>query len=103
MPVLDPDAVRAGMGAEADREAALARWEAAVGAALASGAGAVAVAMALPSGHRDRLARIAARAGRAAHLLLLGADPAAGAAERFASVTVLDPAAAAGVRRIRLG
>jgi predicted kinase len=142
VPVLDPDEVRAGMGGEAGWPAALARWEAGLAAALAAGGGAVAVTTALRFGHRDRLARLAARAGRAAHLLLLDADldacragrlaqgaprisdglfehlhrewtalraalaapgDAAGVAERFASVTVLDRAAAAGVRRIRLG
>jgi predicted kinase len=142
VPLLDPDEVRAGMGAEEGWTAALARWEAGLAAALAAGGGAVAVATALRFGHRDRLARLAAAAGRDAHLLLLDAGleacragraaqgaaripdglfehlhrewaalrralaapgDAAGVAERFASVTVLDRAAAARVRRIRLG
>ena len=108
-------------------------------AALAAGGGAVAVATALRFGHRDRLARLAARraapptcccstpastpAARAASRnapriseglfgTSTGVDgaPAAlaarrrgGVAERFASVTVLDRATAAGVQRIRPG
>jgi predicted kinase len=142
VPLLDPDEVRAAMGGEPDWPAALARWEAGVAAALASGGGAVAVATALRFGHRDRLAGLAAAAGRAGHLLLLDAGleacragraaqgapripdglfehlhrewtalrralaapgDAAGVAERFASVTVLDRAAASRIRRIRLG
>ena len=142
VPVLDPDEVRAGMGGEAagrrrsraGRRAWPPRWP--------SGGGAVAVATALRFGHRDRLARLAARraapptsccstptstpaaraasrraprasptgssststgSGRRSARALAAPGDAAGVAERFASVTVLDRAAAAGVRRIRLG
>ena len=140
-PVLDLDVIRAAMGDDAPWPDALARWEAAVTAALTAGRGAVAVATALRAGHRDRIAQLAADAGRAAHLLLLDADLAAcragraaqgparipdglfehlhrewlalrrsiaapgdpaGVDGRFASVTVLDRAAAARIRRIRL-
>ena len=142
VPVLDPDDVLATTEEDAPWRAALAHWEQQVAAALAAGHGAVGVAMALRAGHRDRIARLAADAGRDAHLVLLDAgvaacragraargaaripdglfehlhrewlalrsalaapgDP-AGVDARFASVTVLDRAAAARIRRIRLG
>jgi predicted kinase len=149
VPLLDPDEMRALMAPGGSRAGddvpwpeALARWEADLRAALAAGRGAVAVTTALRSGHRDRLATLAAAAGRGAHLLLLDADlgacragraaqgapripdglfehlhrewtalrralaqpgDTAGVADRFASVTVLDRAAAARVRRLRVG
>jgi predicted kinase len=74
VPLLDPDEVRAAMAADAEWPTALARWEAALRAALEAGGGAVAVTTAVRFGHRDRLARLASDAGRAAHLVLLDAE-----------------------------
>jgi predicted kinase len=71
-PVLDPDAVRAALGG-GPWEAALARFEAELAAALDRG-GAVAVTTALRRGHRLRLSRLARARGREAHLLMLDAD-----------------------------
>jgi hypothetical protein len=72
--VLDPDATRAAL--DASWEVALAAWRADLGAALATGTGAVAVTTALRHGHRLGLTKAAAAAGVPAHLLLLDADPA---------------------------
>ena len=71
-PVLDPDGTRAALGGSWDE--ALAAWRADLRAALAAGRGAVAVTTALRHGHRIGLARSAAAAGVASHLLLLDAD-----------------------------
>src|SRR5215208_366679 len=61
IPVLDPDATRAPLGA--GWEEALAAWRDELRAALAAGGGAVAVTTALRHGHRLGLAKAAASAG----------------------------------------
>ncbi|HWT24718.1 MAG TPA: hypothetical protein VN213_14530, partial [Solirubrobacteraceae bacterium] len=71
---------------------------------------------AVPEAERLRIAGFAAAAGARAHLLFVDGEPgtpgwralraaldASGDPGPFASVTVLDPAAAARVRRIRVG
>jgi predicted kinase len=74
VPVLDPDETRAALDAEWDD--ALAAWRGDLRAALAAGAGAVAVTTALRHGHRLGLAKAAAAEGVPAHLVLLDADAA---------------------------
>jgi predicted kinase len=135
VPVLDPDATRAVLGAE--WEEALGAWRAELRSALSAGSGAVAVTTALRHGHRLAMVKAAAAAGVPAHLLLLDADPDACRAGRaaqgdarisdglfehllrewsalrrrlpdaddpapFASITVLDRAAADRLRRLSL-
>jgi predicted kinase len=73
-PVLDPDVTRAALGPDAPWGAALRTWLEELRAALAAGAGVVAVTTALRHGHRLGLARAAAAAGVPAHLLMLDAD-----------------------------
>jgi hypothetical protein len=77
--------------------------EATLAALLAGGSGAVVTARATSSSELEALAGIAAKAGCAAHLLLLDDRRRAASHERFVSVTELDRAAAARVRRLRLG
>jgi predicted kinase len=73
-PVLDPDVTRGGLGPGAPWGEALRTWLEELRAALAAGAGAVAVTTALRPGHRLGLAKAAAAAGVPAHLLMLDAD-----------------------------
>ncbi len=129
VPVIDPDDMRAALGAGWDE--ALATWHADLASALAAGSGAVAVTTAL------RQTKAAAAAGVPAHLMLLDADPetcragraaqgdarvsdelfehllrewaafrrtlgAASDADPFASATILDRPAADRLRRIAL-
>jgi len=74
VPVLDPDGTRAALGPDTEWADALAAWHAELRAALADGAGAVAVTTALRHGHRLGLARAASAAAAPAHLLMLDAD-----------------------------
>jgi predicted kinase len=76
--LVDPDDVRAELGAARGAPAAAVPWpealaeaERRLATALAGGGGAVCVTTALRHGHRVGLARHATRAGRAAHLVLL--------------------------------
>ena len=73
MPVLDPDVTRAALGPGASWGEALRTWLEELRAALAAGAGAVAVTTAVRRGHRLGLAKAAAAAGVPAHLLMLDA------------------------------
>jgi predicted kinase len=72
VPLLDPDETRNARGL--DWEEALAAWRDDLVAALAAGAGAVAVTTALRHGYRLGLTKAAATAGVPAHLVMLDAD-----------------------------